>query len=859
MNACDAVKIQNHGRGNGWRTGRAAVGLVRRRLEGVWAAPVVLLTAIIVVSPAQAQTPNCDTGRELIPIPELGSEGKELKAVLMLSDESRSMWVRNPGPGTDSTKGRCLQQRLRYLNGWKVANWNAPDPPPPPETPPPYHGEPIPGPTLRARIGDLIQVSFRNQVDTKNFPVTLDRGDCDAATGTLPDPNDASKTIKVNVYPRNNTMPNCVHGSSTSNLHFHGTHTTPATTGDNVLLLIRPALRLKGKDEKGKDYPPIQPTDDVVKANFATIFGNCEKNGSPTQWKDRPGMMGKSIPEKWRAEQERLLRLYDKTAPYHGASASLPPEYHLWPKNEEAIKAGKWPQYSVGAFPFCFRLPDKPTDQNKDKGTFRMGQAPGTHWYHAHVHGSTALNVANGLAGAFIIEGPYDDKLRDFYKDAPGGLVEKVLVIQQLSTSLGVLSAKRSGPPFLSVNGRRQPVITMRQGQVQLWRLVNAAYRSFVQFQNFTPVVDPPPDPPSPACSSPTGSSPEKPCVDWRQTAQDGVQFHPDNYEKVGTVNAQFNMAGGNRVDLLVKAPSTPGSYRLTVWESTSESPAKTGGGTRVRAVTLLTVKVEDTAIEPAMVFIDKDNFPTFPDFLENLPNVVASEHKKDVAYDTTPGFTTSAAFQRGPLAGPDPVLPTHTIDGELFDEHIKQKMVLNSVEEWKVINKAVGIAHPFHIHINPFLVVEVFDPNSAEATKVGGACYADPKDESTWRPCKAIEAQVVRPYVWWDVRAIPAARDRGFLNPAVECTKESPDAEFKCPDARGDACTSQDDKQLCMGKHDNIPGYFKMRSHFSDFPGVFVQHCHILAHEDVGMMQFVEVYSKEKGPTRGTIGLRHY
>jgi len=208
MNACDAVKIQNHGRGNGWRTGRAAVGLVRRRLEGLWAAPVVLLTAIIVVSPAQAQTPNCDTGRELIPIPELGSEGKELKAVLMLSDESRSMWVRNPGPGTDSTKGRCLQQRLRYLNGWKVANWNAPDPPPPPETPPPYHGEPIPGPTLRARIGDLIQVSFRNQVDTKNFPVTLDRGDCDAATGTLPDPNDASKTIKVNVYPRNNTMPN---------------------------------------------------------------------------------------------------------------------------------------------------------------------------------------------------------------------------------------------------------------------------------------------------------------------------------------------------------------------------------------------------------------------------------------------------------------------------------------------------------------------------------------------------------------------------------------------------------------------------------------------------------------------------
>ena len=53
MKACDAVKMQDNGRGNGRRTGRAAVGLVSRRLEGFWAAPVVLLTAIIVVSPAQ--------------------------------------------------------------------------------------------------------------------------------------------------------------------------------------------------------------------------------------------------------------------------------------------------------------------------------------------------------------------------------------------------------------------------------------------------------------------------------------------------------------------------------------------------------------------------------------------------------------------------------------------------------------------------------------------------------------------------------------------------------------------------------------------------------------------------------------
>ena len=207
-----------------------------------------------------------------------------------------------------------------------------------------------------------------------------------------------------------------------------------ARPADNVLIGVRPALRVS---VEGKSEPQLQPTDAVVKENFAKIFGDCDKTGSPTQWEQLPPL--------WRADQERLLKLYDATAPYRGQKASLPPELHLWPKNEKDIKEGDWPQYNVGAFPFCFRLPDHATAEPK----VNMGQAPGTHWYHAHVHGSTALNVANGLAGAFIIEGPYDDKLRDFYKGAPGGLEEKVLVIQQLETSLDLLSADALRPASL--------------------------------------------------------------------------------------------------------------------------------------------------------------------------------------------------------------------------------------------------------------------------------------------------------------------------------------------------------------------------------------------------------------------------
>ena len=36
--------------------------------------------------------------------------------------------------------------------------------------------------------------------------------------------------------------------------------------------------------------------------------------------------------------------------------------------------------------------------------------------------------------------------------------------------------------------------------------------------------------------------------------------------------------------------------------------------------------------------------------------------------------------------------------------------------------------------------------------------------------------------------------------------------------------------------------GFVKFRSRYPDFTGKYVQHCHVLTHEDIGMMQIVEV-----------------
>lgn len=87
------------------------------------------------------------------------------------------------------------------------------------------------------------------------------------------------------------------------------------------------------------------------------------------------------------------------------------------------------------------------------------------------------------------------------------------------------------------------------------------------------------------------------------------------------------------------------------------------------------------------------------------------------------------------------------------------------------------------------------------------GQCVIDLTKKSTWVPCAAAGPEPATQRVWWDVFPIPSGK--AFTSGAVT---------------------------------ENVPGYFKMRSRFVDYPGYYVLHCHILAHEDRGMMTVVEV-----------------
>ena len=459
-------------------------------------------------------------------------------------------------------------------------------------------------------------------------------------------------------------FPDCFHGSSTGNIHFHGTHTNPNGTGDNVFLEIRPSPIVNGKPTV-TDKTVTKQFNEFFKACYERLKGNRRSNGR------RPGTTRRLVPGQSagqrQAQPENLDRPAGAVGPAHDKdNPDLKP---LWPTELEQLQKGFWPQFYIGAYPYCFQIPQKDAVQPVSSGPMKMGQSPGTHWYHAHKHGSTAINVANGMTGVFIIEGAtYDDKLNEWYGD---GWTQRqpILVMNQLGVTPNLL---RSGPgrtdtgPDFSVNGRIQPVLEMKPGEVQLWRIANTAGRSGAIF------LGPPPG------------------FSWKRIAQDGVQFADKNYQD--STGQPFYMAPGNRVDLLVKAPLLPAIYPVVVQHAVGPSDPNTA-----YPVPLVSVRIK--AGQRPVTGKQSEFIPQAPKPPAFLDDIADSEVQgsRTIEFASNPAFFPSS----------------HTINGKKFDNYQNpQEVFLNTVEEWTITNATASISHPFHIHINPFQLVEIFNPN---------------------------------------------------------------------------------------------------------------------------------------------------
>lgn len=634
----------------------------------------------------------------------------------------------------------------------------------------------LPGPTLRAKVGEKVEITFLNHVTPgafSNSGLSIDNAEQGNGTGCDMYTNAAITPPDNKWYPetRGDIYPNCFHASSTANLHFHGTHVSPDNFADNVLIQVRPDTTF---------------TERVAGPLFRQVFDYAE-SADHIEWD--------KTPEPWRSDQAMRVKNYDDTAIWQGqrgtpGKPALPEKNWLSTKNDKLRARGKWPEYFVGGYPNYFQI--------TEAAGHKMGQAPGTHWYHAHKHGSTAIHLYNGLAGAFIIEGDYDKDLRAIYPELDR--TQKVIVVQRFTDEMDLERAANNNTIPVMVNGvRADPgndqtrgvTIQMRPGEVQLWRIVNAMVENTIRasFKDADSKVIPM----------------------FRQIAQDGVQFNPANYQNqpltlpvpatpdpVQKNATRLLVAAGGRADILVKAPAS-GKFSLI-----------DTGGFFARFV-----NVEVCGDPVNMDYPNEANYPVFPPFLADigpcrkcvnldfgwepyrlvsLPAKSGTTHAdpKDISRKAALPITVKVKGKDDrevDLVVNENRAPYFTLDGVQFnEEHYDQTLVLDEPKEWLITN-TTSIRHPYHIHVNPFQLIEVFDPNDSSNN------YKAEKDG-----------------IWHDVILIPPAKNNG-----------------------GNLVIGNDGKAV-------EPGYVRIRSRYVDFTGDFVLHCHLLGHEDRGMMQLVRI-----------------
>src|SRR5713226_2723012 len=141
---------------------------------------VLFAYAIGAQTPAPAPAPAPPSGlvtcptlqpAELIRIPEIQAKDGKLRGTMVVAAEQECVGFRYPAaaPAAGNTI-KWSRQWMRTMRGIDTV-------PPTPTTPPNTYGNPLPGPTLRARVGDLVELTLLNHVDPGVFPFSIDQGD----------------------------------------------------------------------------------------------------------------------------------------------------------------------------------------------------------------------------------------------------------------------------------------------------------------------------------------------------------------------------------------------------------------------------------------------------------------------------------------------------------------------------------------------------------------------------------------------------------------------------------------------------------------------------------------------------------
>ena len=332
---------------------------------------------------------------------------------------------------------------------------------------------------------------------------------------------------------------------------------------------------------------------------------------------------------------------------------------------------------------------------------------PGLFWYHSHAHGLSSQQIIGGLSGALIVEG--SERFYPLLK----GLRERVLLLKHHP------DPRADWEELVTLNGMVAPLIWIRPGELQYWRIGNIGADLFLKLKLEGMAL--------------------------YLIGTDGTYLHRP-------VKVDDIMLGpGQRVEVVAVGGPT-GNYHLRSIPFTLES-----GRPPLPEHELGTVVSDGPAadIAAAEAKLTAQAVEASP-YIEALRASPITRRRI---------FTFSRSEDRTKFF----------INGELFDpDRTDVTAHLGDVEEWTIRNEDNQL-HNFHIHQTEFLVVSV----NGETSNFGSL---------------------------YDTFTVPAAEE-------------------------------------------GRPGEIKVVIPFTNpaIVGRFVFHCHVVKHEDKGMMQTIEVVRKPK------------
>jgi FtsP/CotA-like multicopper oxidase with cupredoxin domain len=469
-----------------------------------------------------------------------------------------------------------------------------------------------------------------------------------------------------------------------------------------------------------------------------------------------------------------------------------------------------------GSYTYSYNFGKAPVSPTNQTGTTKI--PAGTYWYHPHKHGSVGVQVASGMAGAFIVQGDLDV--------IPGvaGLTERVIVAQLVAYTIptgtppqpAIVDPKdfyafKPANTQLSINGQIHPTIDMQYGEIQRWRFINATADQFF-YLNVT------------GSSGTTAPLPELYAI-----AVDGVPLTNSAQGitvpfKLGTPLFQFPMgtastfanavmnevavlAPAQRLDLLVRMPVTPGGGTRTYQLQTVSFPPPSSGTPSTQ--TIATIQVAGAKTTPDQLpapsafnadalyrppLRERSAWPTNPTqkiqfgFIEGNTGALVNNSIIATPFGVAAGNPPPPAA----VAPPPPPAGASPFALPFLPSGAQLQLKLNAVDYWQVSSNpdpSIGFGpHAFHIHINSFMI-----------TKRNGIDISSAK---IWRDTARID-QPPQPTSPSPGVAVGTGVGQGALSPILP-------VEFV--------------------------------SQQVDYVGDFVMHCHLLQHEDAGMMWSVNI-----------------